>query len=130
ANGRERRLLHRRPDSSLSDDEGTAGSRARASGGPPQPLRGRCNRARRLTRSGTNPRGRGSHRAAGEVMTDALDTIGRSLSDGAGMFWETLWALVLGFGLSGAVQAFVSRADMQRALGDHRPRTIARAGVF
>jgi len=26
------------------------------------------------------------------------------------MFWEMLWALVLGFGLSGTVQAFVSRA--------------------
>src|SRR5438067_1165519 len=63
-------------------------------------------------------------------MTDVLDTIGRSLSDGAGMFWETLWALVLGFGLSGVVQAFVSRAEMQRALGDHRPRTIAKAGFF
>jgi uncharacterized membrane protein YraQ (UPF0718 family)/YHS domain-containing protein len=59
-----------------------------------------------------------------------LDTIGRSLADGAGMFWETLWALVLGFALSGAVQAFVSRAEMQRALGDHRPRTIAKAGLF
>jgi uncharacterized membrane protein YraQ (UPF0718 family)/YHS domain-containing protein len=59
-----------------------------------------------------------------------LDTIGRSLADGGGMFWQTLWALVLGFGLSGAVQAFVSRAEMQRALGDHRPATIARAGFF
>jgi hypothetical protein len=59
-----------------------------------------------------------------------LDVIGRSLADGGGMFWQTLWALVLGFGLSGAVQAFVSRAQMQRALGDHRPATIARAGVF
>ena len=46
------------------------------------------------------------------------------------MFWETLWALVLGFGLSGAVQAFVSRAGMRRALGDHRPATIARAAFF
>jgi uncharacterized protein len=59
-----------------------------------------------------------------------LDTIGRSLADAAGMFWETLWALVLGFGLSGAVQAFVSRARMRHALGDHRPRTIAKAGLF
>jgi YHS domain-containing protein/uncharacterized membrane protein YraQ (UPF0718 family) len=59
-----------------------------------------------------------------------LDTIGRSLADGGGMFWQTLWALVLGFGLSGAVQAFVSRAEMQRALGDHRPITIVRAGFF
>jgi uncharacterized membrane protein YraQ (UPF0718 family)/YHS domain-containing protein len=61
---------------------------------------------------------------------DALDTIGRSLADGWWMFWETLWALVLGFGLSGAVQAFVSRAEMQRALGDDRPRTIVKAGFF
>src|SRR5437763_11448054 len=43
------------------------------------------------------------------------------------MFWETLWALVLGFGLSGVVQAFVSKEDMQRVLGDHRPASIARA---
>jgi hypothetical protein len=60
----------------------------------------------------------------------ALEVIGRSLADGAGMFWATLWALVLGFGLSGAVQAFVSRAGMRWALGDHRPVTIARAGLF
>src|SRR3954463_8602394 len=46
------------------------------------------------------------------------------------MFWETLGALVLGFGLSGVVQAFVSRAQMQRTLGDHRARTIAKAGFF
>jgi uncharacterized membrane protein YraQ (UPF0718 family)/YHS domain-containing protein len=46
------------------------------------------------------------------------------------MLWETLWALVLGFGLSGAVQAFVSRARMQRALGDGSAGSIARAGFF
>src|SRR5207244_5392391 len=33
----------------------------------------------------------------------------------------------LGFGLSGAVQAFVSRDEMQRVLGDHRPKSVARA---
>jgi YHS domain-containing protein len=38
--------------------------------------------------------------------------------------------LVLGFTLSGAVQAFVSRAAMQRSLGDHRPRTVAKASFF
>ena len=63
-------------------------------------------------------------------MIGVLDVIGRSLADGAGMFTQTLWALVLGFGLSGAVQAFVSRSGMRRALGDHRPATIARAGFF
>ena len=46
------------------------------------------------------------------------------------MFWETLWPLILGFGLSGAVQAFVSRSQMQRLMGDHSPRTIARASLF
>ena len=46
------------------------------------------------------------------------------------MFWQTLWALVLGFVLSGAVQAFVSRGEMQRVLGDHRPHTIARSSFL
>ena len=46
------------------------------------------------------------------------------------MFWETLWALVLGFGLSGAVQAFVSRGEMRRVLGDHRAATLGRASFF
>jgi uncharacterized membrane protein YraQ (UPF0718 family)/YHS domain-containing protein len=59
-----------------------------------------------------------------------MDTIGRSLADGAAMLWQTLWALILGFTLSGAVQAFVSRRRMQEVLGDHGPGTIARAGVL
>jgi len=59
-----------------------------------------------------------------------LSTMGASLLDGLGMFWETLWALVLGFTLSGVVQAFVSRARMQRALGDGGPATVAKAGFF
>lgn len=46
------------------------------------------------------------------------------------MFWETLWALVLGFGLSGAVQAFVSHEQMERAMGDHRAPAVARASVL
>jgi uncharacterized membrane protein YraQ (UPF0718 family)/YHS domain-containing protein len=59
-----------------------------------------------------------------------LDTIGRSLAEGGWMLFDTFWALVLGFALSGAVQAFVSKAEMQRTLGDHRPRTIVRSSVF
>lgn len=46
------------------------------------------------------------------------------------MFWQTLWALVLGFALSGAVQAFVSRTEMQHALGDHAPKTLAKSSFF
>ena len=46
------------------------------------------------------------------------------------MFWETLWPLVLGFGLAGAVQAFVPRHQLQRKMGDHSPATMARASGF
>ncbi len=55
---------------------------------------------------------------------------GRSLREGFFMFWETLWPLILGFGLSGVVQAFVTRDAMQRKLGDHHPRTLARASGY
>jgi uncharacterized protein len=57
----------------------------------------------------------------------ALDP-GRELADALsfafGMFWEVLWALILGFALSGAVQAVVSRGEMRRLLPDDSPRSI------
>jgi YHS domain-containing protein/uncharacterized membrane protein YraQ (UPF0718 family) len=56
--------------------------------------------------------------------------IGRSLREAFYMFWVTLWALVLGFTLSGAVQAFVSRRAMRRHLGDHRPAAVTRASMY
>jgi uncharacterized membrane protein YraQ (UPF0718 family)/YHS domain-containing protein len=59
-----------------------------------------------------------------------LDAIGRSLREGFFMFWETLWPLVLGFGLSGAVQAFVSHETMQRKMGDHGPKSVVRASGY
>ena len=59
-----------------------------------------------------------------------MGDVASSLKEGFFMFWETLWALVLGFTLSGMVQAFVSRDQMRRALGDHRPAEVARASVF
>src|SRR5260370_6400766 len=46
------------------------------------------------------------------------------------MFWDTLWPLVFGFGLSGIVQSFVSRDEMRRLMGDHKPRSVARASLF
>jgi uncharacterized protein len=59
-----------------------------------------------------------------------LTSIGDSLREAFFMFWATLWALVLGFTLSGAVQAFVSRTEMQRVLGRHGPREITRASFL
>ncbi len=57
----------------------------------------------------------------------ALTAIGDGLREGFFMFWETFWALVLGFGLSGAVQAFVTRGQMERALGREGEGRLGRA---
>ena len=53
-----------------------------------------------------------------------LGTIVSSLAEGFWMFYDTLWALVLGFALSGAVQAFVSKQQMQRVLGEDRKSVV------
>src|ERR1700751_5194555 len=41
------------------------------------------------------------------------------------MTWEVIWALILGFGLSAAVQAVVTKQQMRRLLPDDSPRTLA-----
>jgi uncharacterized protein len=48
----------------------------------------------------------------------------RALSFTAGMTWEILWALILGFALSGVVQAVVSKREMRRLLPDDSPKTL------
>ena len=48
-----------------------------------------------------------------------------ALSFSFGMFWEILWALILGFALSAVVQAVVSKREMRRLLPDDSPKTLA-----
>jgi uncharacterized membrane protein YraQ (UPF0718 family) len=48
-----------------------------------------------------------------------------ALSFAFGMLWEILWALILGFFLSGVVQAVVSKRTMTRLLPDASPRSLA-----
>ena len=60
----------------------------------------------------------------------AIDVLGElvdALSFAFGMFWEILWALILGFALSGAVQAVVSKGEMRRLLPDDSPRSLGLA---
>lgn len=64
------------------------------------------------------------------AVVSPLVEVGRGLKEAAYMFWETLWALVLGFSLSGFVQAFVSRSRMQAKLGNHRPAAVGRAAFY
>jgi len=46
------------------------------------------------------------------------------------MFWVTLWALVLGFGISAALQVFVSKGQMTRLLGHAGFREVLLATGF
>jgi uncharacterized membrane protein YraQ (UPF0718 family) len=57
-------------------------------------------------------------------------SIGRALSFAFGMFWEILWALILGFFLSGVVQAVVRKGEMRRLMGDDSARSIATAALL
>ena len=54
-----------------------------------------------------------------------LGEIGHALGFAFAMSWEILWALILGFALSGVVQAVVSKRQMSRLLPDDSPRTLA-----
>ncbi len=53
-----------------------------------------------------------------------LNALGHALGIAGSMTWEVLWALILGFGLSAAVQAVVRKDEITRLLPDDRPRTL------
>ena len=54
-----------------------------------------------------------------------LDALGHALGLAGSMTWEVTWSLILGFTLSGIVQAVIRRQAVIRLLGDDRPRTLA-----
>jgi uncharacterized protein len=53
-----------------------------------------------------------------------------ALDEAFNMAWEVVWPLILGFALSGAVQAVVSYKSMARLLGDDSPRSLTFATLF
>jgi hypothetical protein len=55
---------------------------------------------------------------------DVAGDIRDALSLAFGMFWEILWALILGFAISAAVQAIVSKEEMRGLLPDDAPRSL------
>ena len=57
-------------------------------------------------------------------LLSIVSSLGDALRVSFGMLWEILWALILGFALSGAVQAVVSKGEMRRLLPDASPRSI------
>jgi len=56
-----------------------------------------------------------------------LTTIGDGFRDAFLMAWEVWWALVLGFAISGIVQAWVPRERIERALSGSGPKPLALA---
>ena len=63
-------------------------------------------------------------------MTHILFLIGQALLMALAMFWKVGWSLVLGFTISAALQAVVSKAGMQKALGRAGAREVALATVL
>jgi uncharacterized membrane protein YraQ (UPF0718 family) len=61
------------------------------------------------------------------ALATVFGSIRDALSFAFGMFWQILWALILGFFLSGAVQAVVRKSEMRRLMGDASPRSLALA---
>src|SRR5919109_4546897 len=59
-----------------------------------------------------------------------LAAVVMALREAFNMAWEVLWPLVLGFALSGAVQAVVSHKSMARLLGNDSPRSLTFATLF
>jgi uncharacterized protein len=63
-------------------------------------------------------------------LMDILYAVEEALKTAFDMFWDVLWPLVLGFGLSAIVQVFVSHKTMARLLGDDSPRSLTLAALF
>ena len=59
-----------------------------------------------------------------------FQTIQQAVFLSLSMFWEVLWPLILGFTLSGVVQAVVPHRKMAEVLGDDSPKSITLASLF
>src|SRR3954449_1757178 len=58
-------------------------------------------------------------------MADLVNKVGDGLWNAVLMAWEVWWALVLGFAISGIVQAWVPRERIEHAMAGSGPRPIA-----
>jgi uncharacterized membrane protein YraQ (UPF0718 family) len=58
-------------------------------------------------------------------MMNFIVALGHAVWMAFAMFWEILWPLILGFGLSGVVQAVASKGEMSRLLPDDSPKSLA-----
>ncbi|WP_396612120.1 permease [Haloferax sp. S1W] len=59
-----------------------------------------------------------------------VETLAEGIRLGGEMFWETWWALVLGFTIAGAVETFVSEEKMSNVLGGEGLRELGLGTAF
>jgi uncharacterized membrane protein YraQ (UPF0718 family) len=59
-----------------------------------------------------------------------IDAVIRALHMAAAMGWLLVWPLILGFGISAAIQAVVSHSEMAKLLPDDRPRSLFKAALL
>jgi uncharacterized membrane protein YraQ (UPF0718 family) len=61
------------------------------------------------------------------MLATVLDTASKGLENAFLMAWQVWWALVLGFAISGVVQAWVPRERIEHALGADGARSVSLA---
>lgn len=59
-----------------------------------------------------------------------IHALAHAMSVSFAMGWEILWPLILGFALSGAIQAVVSKRQMSKLLPDDSPKTLVKASLL
>ena len=59
-----------------------------------------------------------------------LSTWAEACRTAVGFFWKAGWAFVLGYAVSGMIQAFVPKARLTRSMGDPGLRSVSLATVF
>jgi uncharacterized membrane protein YraQ (UPF0718 family) len=71
-----------------------------------------------------------SYKERESASMQIVNSIGQALFMSFSMFWEILWPLILGFTLSGIVQAVVSHQAMAKTLGCDGPKCLTFATLF
>jgi uncharacterized membrane protein YraQ (UPF0718 family) len=73
---------------------------------------------------GASPKSVVGGQAREGTAVSLVHAAGHALAVAGGMTWQIVWSLILGFSLSGVVQALVRRSTVVRLLGDDSPKTL------
>ncbi|MDX5326170.1 MAG: permease [Bacteroidota bacterium] len=63
-------------------------------------------------------------------MNEIFDAWGEIAYTSLGFFWKSLWAFILGYGVSGAIQAFVPKKNLTRIMGGKGFQSVGLSTFF